>query len=215
MGSNDVDSSGTDISENGIILLVVGAVVMLLVLVFYVFRKQLRPAPERPERVPELAKTDGLEMNNFAHSTNTFDFHCESRLSVRPKSQRSCNSGGRPSSLRSTVSAEVRHSLENPLVSVEDVPLRTSSTTWLEQLDRETLEYYYYNTVTGASTWLKEDVPNNENIEASEWHVAMDDATGRYYYFNSITNQTQWVEATHDISLNDNSDRDSKQSINI
>ena len=77
---------------------------------------------------------------------------------------------------------------------------------WVEAYDETTGAVYYYNNVTGDTSWeypyaqqpAEEDAvdPAIDQFEmaneAAQWYSALDESSGLVYYANSVTGETQW-----------------------
>jgi polyglutamine-binding protein 1 len=69
---------------------------------------------------------------------------------------------------------------------------------WTEVRDPSTGKTYFYNSVTGVSSWTdpraiapKPAVSNSSLV--SPWTAKQDPASGKMYYYNSATNETSWT----------------------
>ena len=63
---------------------------------------------------------------------------------------------------------------------------------WVEQMDPQSGEYYYYNVDTGDQSW---DIPEAlGGQEIPEWTKLYDPASVAYYYYNNKTQENAWDE---------------------
>ncbi len=76
--------------------------------------------------------------------------------------------------------------------------------TWQEVYDEANARYYYYNNVTGDTSW---DPPPGYGAETvapvvapatsaatSPWQQLYDDSSGRHYFYNTATGDTSWEQ---------------------
>ena len=213
-GSGSGGSSGS--GGDGILLAgaVAGSLAVLgaVATVFLVARRSRR----RQERMADskLPDRDSLSFQNRGghmiqmssmdtavqgggRALGSFDKHVENRRSFRPESLPLSVHHGRPSALRRPTAEEshrISHFSSGQQQRDEDSALDPASVAFIEQLDRETLEYYYYCVETGVAQWDKPGADQG-TIQPSDWHVAEDEESGRHYFYNSLTGETQWVQA--------------------
>jgi len=99
---------------------------------------------------------------------------------------------------------------------------------WIEAIDVDSNNKYWYNSLTGESTWSDPNDINNDNnnvIEtsssvesasasavsaASYWIEAVDPTTNNIYYYNTLTGESSWDKPLElgNEELNNNNDND-------
>jgi len=99
---------------------------------------------------------------------------------------------------------------------------------WIEAIDPDSNNKYWYNSLTGESTWSDPNDINNVNnnvIEtsssvesasasavsaASYWIEAVDPTTNNIYYYNTLTGESSWDKPLElgNEELNNNNDND-------
>ena len=96
---------------------------------------------------------------------------------------------------------------------------------WIEAIDPDSNNKYWYNSLTGESTWSDPNDINNDNnnvIEtsssvesasavsaASYWIEAVDPTTNNIYYYNTLTGESSWdkpLELVNEELNNNNND---------
>lgn len=83
---------------------------------------------------------------------------------------------------------------------------------WEKHVDESSDTPYYYNTVTGESSW---DVPESyvekheteKERKTPKWRKYADDETGKEYYVDSANDVTQW-ERPEDFRENEDEDKE-------
>ena len=72
---------------------------------------------------------------------------------------------------------------------------------WVEKVDKNTGETYWYNTKTGATEWtsfVDEDGDGWDDRYApfheEDWDTHVDPNSGSTYYVNKMTGETQWAD---------------------
>ena len=69
---------------------------------------------------------------------------------------------------------------------------------WQAQVDASTGRTYYYNKVTGESSWSPPAAPVQpppgvmQPAPESEWQTQVDRASGKTYYINRVTGESSW-----------------------
>jgi hypothetical protein len=69
---------------------------------------------------------------------------------------------------------------------------------WTPILDESSGQTYYYNTVTGETSWEAPAAVTNDNLQATSvslppgWTQLYDEGSGTYYYYNEHTGLTSW-----------------------
>uniref|UniRef100_A0A8D0L7Y9 Rho GTPase activating protein 27 n=1 Tax=Sphenodon punctatus TaxID=8508 RepID=A0A8D0L7Y9_SPHPU len=96
---------------------------------------------------------------------------------------------------------EVRQEAEATSSSPLTEPLPSSPLSdWETHTDADSGQPFYYNPVTGQTTW---DCPFDAPVEAvspttspspslGEWSQYLDEASGQLFFYNSVTGQTSW-----------------------
>ncbi|MBN3305430.1 RHG27 protein, partial [Amia calva] len=69
--------------------------------------------------------------------------------------------------------------------------LSTSSVDWEVHVDKDSGQEFFYNTLTGQTTWEIPTLPAPFEL-GSDWEQHLDEASGRYYFYNSVTGDTSW-----------------------
>ncbi|KAM4691299.1 rho GTPase-activating protein 27 [Rhinophrynus dorsalis] len=180
---------------------------------------------------PNIRSTQSLENINTEPSidqnqqTQRTNDSCRGLHHVKPVTTEQSNKAGSKESLSPSQAvkeeaAEEKEEIVSPIyVNINDIrkegarerlsSRQHSSTSTLEDwethTDKDSGQLFYYNSVTGATTWdspfdQPEDQVHSPLSQASlsplpgdnEWEKHFDEASGLFFFYNSVTGETSW-----------------------
>lgn len=88
---------------------------------------------------------------------------------------------------------------------------------WEKHVDESSSTPYYYNTVTGESSWdappsyVEKKEADKQRKTTPKWRKYEDEASGTEYYVDSANDVTQW-ERPEDFTENEDADEEDEES---
>uniref|UniRef100_A0A8C8ST84 Rho GTPase activating protein 27 n=1 Tax=Pelusios castaneus TaxID=367368 RepID=A0A8C8ST84_9SAUR len=101
---------------------------------------------------------------------------------------------------------ELRQEAAAPVPSLPERSPNSTLADWESHVDTHSGQQFYYNSVTGETTWDSPFEQSQDGVSpapshspsvalspmAAEWGQYMDDASGQVFFYNSVTGETSW-----------------------